>query len=145
MTALVRDDAEADIVAARGATPAVVDLYDRPAVLSLLNDADGAIHTASPGDETSANLDSAVVDAAIEAFAGTGKPYLHISGAWVYGSNPSITEESPIDAPAMVAWKEPIEQRVLDASGHARSRHRARCRLRRRRRRRSRAASRFAP
>ena len=116
VTALVRD-AQADTVAARGAIPAVVDLYDRPTVLSLLNDVDGAIHTASPGDETSANLDSAVVDAAIEAFTGTGKPYLHITGAWVYGSNPSITEDSPIDAPAMVAWKEPIAQRALDASG----------------------------
>ena len=117
VTALVRDDAEADIVAGRGATPAVVDLYDRPTLLSVLNDADGAIHTATPGDETSANLDSSVVDTAIEAFTGTGKPYLHITGAWVYGSNPSITEESPIDAPAMVAWKEPIAQRALDASG----------------------------
>ena len=57
--------------------------------MSLLSDADGAIHTASPGDETSADLDSAVVDAAIEAFDGTGKPYLHITGAWVYGANPS--------------------------------------------------------
>jgi nucleoside-diphosphate-sugar epimerase len=117
VTALVRDDAQADVVATRDASPAVVDLYDRPTVLGLLNDADGAIHTASPGDETSANLDSAVVDAAIEAFTGTGKPYLHITGAWVYGSNPSITEDSPIDAPAMVSWKEPIAQRALDASG----------------------------
>ena len=75
----------------------MVDLYDRPAVVSALSDADGAIHTASPGDETSADLDSAVVDAAIEAFDGTGKPYLHITGAWVYGANTSITEESPVD------------------------------------------------
>ena len=95
----------------RRRTPVVVDLYDRPAVVSLLSDADGAPH-ASPGDENSADLDSAVVDAAIEAFDGTGKPYLHITGAWVYGANPSITEESPIDAPAMVAWKEPIAQRL---------------------------------
>ena len=145
VTALVRDDADAEAVAAKGATPVVVDLYDRPAVVSLLSDADGAIHTASPGDETSADLDSAVVDAAIEAFDGTGKPYLHITGAWVYGANPSITEESPIDAPAMVAWKEPIAQRVLDADGHARSRHRPRCGVRRRRRRCSRAAARLTP
>jgi uncharacterized protein YbjT (DUF2867 family) len=34
VTALVRDDAQADRVAALGATPAVVDLYDRPAVTS---------------------------------------------------------------------------------------------------------------
>ena len=117
VTALVRDDDDAGVVAARGATPAVVDLYDRPTVLSLLNDAEGAIHTASPGDETSANLDSAVVDAAIEAFTGTGKPYLHISGQWIYGSNPAITEQSPRSAPALVSWREPIERRVLDAVG----------------------------
>jgi nucleoside-diphosphate-sugar epimerase len=115
-TAIVRDNAQGEIVAARGATPSVVDLYDRSAVASLLASADGAIHTASPGDETSANLDSAVVDAAIEAFAGTGKPYIQISGLWVYGDNTSISEESPLNAPAMVAWKEPIEQRVLGAS-----------------------------
>src|SRR5256884_5058302 len=117
VTALVRGDAQAEAVAARGVTPAVVDLYDRPAVVSVLSDADGAIHTASPGDETSAVLDSAVVDAAIEAFTGTGKPYLHITGAWGYGANPSITEKSPIDAPAMGSWKEPIAKRVLDAGG----------------------------
>jgi nucleoside-diphosphate-sugar epimerase len=116
VTALVRSDSQADSVAAAGATPAVVDLYDR-GVAGLLSSADGAIHTASPGDATSANLDSAVVDAAIDAFAGTGKPYLHISGDWIYGDNPDITEESPIRAPAMVAWKEPIERQVLDAAG----------------------------
>jgi nucleoside-diphosphate-sugar epimerase len=117
VTALVRDDAQADRVAALGATPAVVDLYDRPAVTSIFSGADGAIHTASPGDASSANLDSAVVDAATDAFAGTGKPYLHISGEWIYGDNPDITEQSPVRAPAMVAWKEPIDRRVTDAAG----------------------------
>ena len=117
VTALVRDDAQADIIAARGATPAVADLYDRPAVASLLADADGAIHTASPGDATSVDLDSAVVDAVTSAFDGTGKPYIQISGLWVYGDNTSITEASPFNAPALVSWKEPIERRVLGAKG----------------------------
>ncbi len=117
VAALVRDSAQADIVAARGATPAVVDLYDRAALVRLLSDTDGAVHTASPGDATSANLDSAVVDAAIGAFTGTGRPYLHISGQWGYGDNAAITEQSPLNAPAFVAWKEPIERRVLDANG----------------------------
>ena len=116
VTALVRDDAQADTVAARGATPVAVDLYDRPTVARLLGNADGAIHTASPGDATSANLDSAVVDAVIDAFGGTGKPYLQISGLWIYGPNPSITEASPVNAPALVSWKEPIERRVLGAA-----------------------------
>src|SRR3954451_22711416 len=78
VTALVHDEAGAKTIAARGASAVVADLNDRPAVVSVLSDTDGAIHTASPGDETSADLDSAVVDAAIEAFDGTGKPYLHI-------------------------------------------------------------------
>jgi len=113
VTALIRDDNQADIVAARGATPTVLDLYDRAAVASVLGDADGAIHTASPGDATSADLDSAVVDAAIDAYAGTGKPFIEISGLWIYGANTSITEDSPFQAPALVAWKEPIQRRVL--------------------------------
>jgi nucleoside-diphosphate-sugar epimerase len=116
VTALVRDQPQADVVERRGATPAVVDIYDRPAVVSLLRDADGVIHTASPGDATSADLDSAMVDAALEALAGSGKPYIHISGAWTYGSNTSIDEESPMTAPAMVSWKEPIDRRVLAAT-----------------------------
>jgi nucleoside-diphosphate-sugar epimerase len=116
VTALVRDDAHAETVGAKGATPIVVDLYDRPAVVTALRAADGAIHTASPGDETSADLDSTVVDAAIEVFGGTGKPYLHITGAWVYGANTHISEESPVDPPAMVSWKVPIARRALDAT-----------------------------
>jgi nucleoside-diphosphate-sugar epimerase len=115
VTALVRDDAQAERVAARGATPIVVDLYERPVLVGVLEGADGAIHTASPGDQTSADLDSAVADAAIEAFTGSGRPYLHISGLWIYGDNTSISETSPINAPTLVAWKEPIERRVLDA------------------------------
>ncbi|HEY4450920.1 MAG TPA: NAD-dependent epimerase/dehydratase family protein [Solirubrobacteraceae bacterium] len=115
VTALVRDASNRDAVAEQGAKPAVVDLYDRAAVVSLLDDADAAIHSASPGDATSAAFDSAVADGVLEAFAGTGKPYLDISGSWIYGANPAITEDSPIDAPPLVAWKESIERRVLAA------------------------------
>jgi nucleoside-diphosphate-sugar epimerase len=114
--ALVRDNAQASRIADQGATPIVVDLYDRAEVVGVLGAADGAIHTASPGDATSADLDSAVVDAVIEAFAGSDKPCIHISGAWVYGDNLSIDEHSPFNAPALVAWKEPIEDRVLNTT-----------------------------
>jgi nucleoside-diphosphate-sugar epimerase len=115
VTALVRNHDQAESIAARGATPIVVDLYDRPTAVRLFRGADGAIHAASPGDATSATLDSAVADAAIEAFAGTGRPYIQISGLWIYGDNMSISEVSPVNPPPLVAWKEPIERRVLDA------------------------------
>jgi nucleoside-diphosphate-sugar epimerase len=115
--ALVHDEDQAVVVAGRGAKAAVVDLYDRPMVVRVLAGADGAVHTASPGDATSANLDSAMVDAVIEAFEGTGKAYVQISGLWIYGTNSSINEESPFRAPAIVAWREPIERRLLSARG----------------------------
>jgi len=117
VTALVRDAARAETVGAHGAVPSVVDLHDRPAVARLLSTADGAIHVASPGDASSADLDAAMIDAAIDAFGGTGKPYIHITGVWIYGSNSSIHEESPVDAPAMVAWRDPLNRRVLAGRG----------------------------
>lgn len=117
VTALVRNEDEAEKVRARGAKPAVVDLYDRPAVTKVFADADGAVHTASPGDETSAEFDSAVFDAAIDAYANTGKPFVPISGAWVYGNNTNITEASPQNAPALVAWKEPLQRRLFSQTG----------------------------
>ncbi len=95
----------------------VVDLHDRPAVAALLRESDGAIHVASPGDASSADLEAAVIDAALDAFEGTGKPYLHITGVWIYGANAFIHEESPIAAPALVAWRDPLNRRVLAGKG----------------------------
>jgi nucleoside-diphosphate-sugar epimerase len=117
VTALVRGEEEAIAVAAQGAKATIVDLYDRSAVVNVLVDLDGSIHTASPGDATSADLDSAMADAVIEAFSGSGKPHIQISGLWLYGTNTAITEDSPRNAPPMVAWKEPIERRLLGAEG----------------------------
>jgi nucleoside-diphosphate-sugar epimerase len=117
VTALVRSDKDAEAAAAQGAKAAVVDLYDRAAVVNVLVKLDGSIHTASPGDTTSADLDSAMADAVIEAFSGSGKPHIQISGLWVYGDNTAISEESPRHAPPMVAWKEPIERRLLSEPG----------------------------
>ena len=117
VTALVRNEEEAEAVRARGARPAIVDLYDRPGVAKVMSDADGAVHTASPGDETSAALDSAVFDAAIDAYGASGKPFVPISGAWVYGDNMDINEASAEHAPALVAWKEPLKRRLLSQTG----------------------------
>jgi nucleoside-diphosphate-sugar epimerase len=117
VTAIVRGEDEATTVATHGAKAAVVDLYDRAAVVTLLKNMDASAHVASPGDETSADLDSAMVDAVIEAFAGSGKAHIQISGLWVYGTNTDITEDDAFNPPPMVAWKQPIEQRLLGAKG----------------------------
>ncbi len=115
--ALVRNEEEAEAVRNRGAKATIVDLYDRPSVAKVLIGADGAVHTASPGDETSAAFDSAVFDAAIDAYGASGKPFVPINGAWVYGNNTNIAEASPQNSPAMVAWQEPLQRRLLGQTG----------------------------
>jgi NAD(P)H-binding len=89
VTTLVRDDTQADTVAARAVTPAVASLHDRPTVSKLLGKCGRGHPQGSPGDATSANLDAVVVDAVTGAFAGVGRPYLQISGLWIYGANPA--------------------------------------------------------
>lgn len=113
VTALVRSDASARKVEAAGARPLVGDLTDITWLTDELAQHDGAIHTASPGDETSPAVDRAVAEAAVAAFFGTGKRYVHTSGVWIYGPGDILTEQTPFDPPAIVAWREEVEHLVV--------------------------------
>lgn len=117
VSAIVRSDSSAEAVDAAGATPVLGDLTDADWLQARLAAADGAIHAASPGDATSAEFDRAVAQAAVAAFAGTGKAYVHTGGVWVYGANPDITEDTAFDPPALTAWREEVERLVLGADG----------------------------
>lgn len=119
VTALVRSDEAAAAVAGRGAEPVLGDLYDPDWVTGQFRAADGAIHTAAPGDGTSERMDRSVTEAAVRAFSGTDKPYVHTGGIWSYGDNPDIGEDSPFQPPALTAWRGAVEQIVLDADVQA--------------------------
>jgi hypothetical protein len=77
-----------------------------------LKASEGAIHAAKGQD--AAALDDAVVTAVISAYAGTEKPYVHTGGVWAWGRGEAIVETDPTDPPELVAWREPIEKRVLE-------------------------------
>ncbi len=115
VTAIVRSSESADAVEKAGATAVVGDITDVAWLSQQFAVADGAIHTASPGDATSADFDAAVVNAAVSAYQGTGKPYVHTSGVWVYGSGADITEDTLFDPPALTAWRTDVEKILLDA------------------------------
>jgi nucleoside-diphosphate-sugar epimerase len=110
VTALVRSDSAAEAVRAAGATPAVGDLFDVAWLTEQLRGADALIHTAATGDERSPQLDGGVVDAV--AAAGV-LVHVHTGGVWVHGDGDAITEETPFAAPAIVAWRQEIEERAL--------------------------------
>ena len=117
VTALVRSDDSAAAVRDAGATPLVGDIADVAWLSARLTEVDGAIHTASPGDKTSADVDRAVATAVATAFAGTGRPYVHTSGVWVYGAGAGITESTPFSPPALTAWREDVEKIALGTQG----------------------------
>ena len=116
VTALVRSAEKAEAVRARGATPVVGDIADRELVRRLAAGADAVVATASPGDATSSEVETAFADAVLEGL-GAGRTFLRTGGVWVHGSGADLTEETPIDAPALVAWRQALDARVLEAPG----------------------------
>lgn len=115
VTGLVRSDTSADQVRSTGASALIGDLLDTDWVAAELAATDGAIHTASPGDATSADFDTSMARAAVRAFSGTTKPYVHTSGIWIYGSGAGMSEDSPLQPPALTAWRPGVEAIVLDS------------------------------
>ena len=110
----VRSEASAQQVTAAGATAALGDITDVSWLSGQFEQADAAIHTASPGDASSVGVDTAAATAAAIAFSGTNKPYVHTGGIWVYGSDSAITESTPYNPPALTAWRPDVEKIILD-------------------------------
>ncbi|RFA14315.1 epimerase [Subtercola boreus] len=117
VTALVRSGEKAATVSELGAHAVVGDITDTRLLEEQARQSDGVIHVASPGDETSAAIDDALVTAVLAGLEGSDKPYVHTGGIWVLGNGAELTESSPQDPPAITAWRGGVEQRVLDAEG----------------------------
>jgi nucleoside-diphosphate-sugar epimerase len=117
VTALVRSDASAKTVAAKGAMPLPGDMADPRILGPALAQANAFLHLASPrareGGRAEAN--AAVFDTVIDAWAGSDRHFVHTGGMWIYGSGPDLTEDSPLNPPAHTAWRVPLEQAALAA------------------------------
>jgi nucleoside-diphosphate-sugar epimerase len=119
VTAVVRSAASAETVEAAGATALQGDLYDAEWLADQLREHDAGVHTAAATDGTSAAMDDAVVDAVVAAFGGTTRPFVHTGGVWTYGSGSDLSEDTPYDAPAITAWRQAREDRLLAADVRA--------------------------
>src|SRR5580692_1357253 len=118
VTALVRGDHAAEVVAGLGATPVTGTLRDLAVLSTAAADADGAIHLAVERGPRAAEIDAGA-SAAIQDGIGAG-PYVHTGGVWVYGNtNGLVNEDAPQSPPSVVAWRSDNEKRVLSraASG----------------------------
>ena len=115
VTALVRGAEAAGRVRKAGAEAATGDLFDRAWTAEQFAAADAVVHLAATGDADNPRFDRAVVDAAVEALGGTGKPYVHTSGIWIWGDSPAIDEDDPLKPPALTSWRLDVERAVLEA------------------------------
>jgi nucleoside-diphosphate-sugar epimerase len=116
VTALVRSPEKAAAVRAAGAEVVTGDIQDLDLVRRLAASADAVIATASPGDATSSAVETAFAEAVLEGLR-PGATFLRTGGVWVHGSAPDVTEETPRNAPALVAWRAKVDSRVLTAAG----------------------------
>jgi nucleoside-diphosphate-sugar epimerase len=115
VTAVVRSDEKAAAITAAGGSAVVDPAASTERLTELMARSDAAIHTAAMGDETAADFDRGYAEAAIAALAGSGKPYIHTGGCWVYGSGASITEADAYNPPAITAWRVGVQSRLESA------------------------------
>ena len=113
VTAVVRSQPSSLKASDLGATGVIGDLFDAQWLASELRNHDGLVHTAAGSDERDADLNDAVITAALDAFAGTDKPFVHTGGIWTYGSGDAIDESQDPRPPAITSWRPAGEQRVL--------------------------------
>lgn len=116
VTAVVRSHAASLQVTDQGATGIIGDLFDAPWLATELRGHDAAIHLAGSSDASDEALNASVISAAISAFAGTDRAFLHTGGIWVYGDDCAISEDHEPHPPAIMAWR-PAEERHLLESG----------------------------
>ncbi|ABS03701.1 NAD-dependent epimerase/dehydratase family protein [Kineococcus radiotolerans] len=112
VVALVRSSAGAELVSGQGARAVVGDITDQVLLRDLMSRVDGVVHTASPGDATSAQVDTTVVDLAISTLGGTNIPYVHTGGVWIFGSGSDLVETDAPNPLPITAWRLSIEDRL---------------------------------
>ncbi|MFO1320103.1 MAG: NAD-dependent epimerase/dehydratase family protein [Burkholderiales bacterium] len=89
VTGLVRTEARAREIAARGITPVVGDLADLATVAGAAKEADAVINTANSDNRP-------VVDAMLEALRGTGRTFLQSSGSSIVADLADGEKEGPV-------------------------------------------------
>ncbi|BCY11461.1 NAD-dependent epimerase/dehydratase family protein [Actinoplanes sp. L3-i22] len=116
VTALVRSAEKAATVRAAGAGAVIGDIQNHDLVRRLAADAEAVLATASPGDATSSTVETAFAEAVLDGLR-PGATFLRTGGVWVHGAGPDLTEDTPRNAPPLVAWREELDSRVLTAAG----------------------------
>ncbi|MGW0762460.1 NAD-dependent epimerase/dehydratase family protein [Streptomyces sp. NPDC002814] len=112
--AVARSERSAAAVRALGAAPVLGDLGDLGVLNAAAARAEAVVHLAQ-ADSGEADLAAAT---AMQDGVGTGT-YIHTGGTWVYGDTDGVVDETASwNPPAIVAWRRPVEEAVLQRAQH---------------------------
>ena len=107
--ALARSERSAEAVADAGAIAVRGGLADLTMLNSAAARAEAVIHLA----QASTAEEDLAAATAMQDGVGVGT-YVHTGGSWVYGDTDGVRDETaPWHAPAVVAWRKPVEDAVL--------------------------------
>ncbi len=115
LTGLARSAAATSRLAEAGVGVVRGDFADPPSLAAGARAADGVISTATTDD---AAIDGPAVDAMLDALEGSGKPFIYTSGIWAHGDTGGavVDETTPANPAALIAWRQAVEDRVLEGA-----------------------------
>jgi nucleoside-diphosphate-sugar epimerase len=98
----------------RSVTPVRGNLQSPNSLTSAVESCDGVIHAGTTND---GHKDGDAVVGMLDHMRGSYKPFVYTSGMWVLGNtgDSPATEDSPLNPPAIVAWRPSVEREVLSA------------------------------
>lgn len=104
-------------LAAIGVKPVSGDLSSLDVLRSTAASAEATIHCARADGADAGEADRAAVEAMLHALAGSDKPFVYTSGAWVFGDTQGRVagEMFPLHPPELAAWRPAVERLVQDA------------------------------
>ena len=118
---LTRSREHARALEASGIHPVLGDLAGEQDWLGVLQNCDGAVHTAFDGENGAADVDHAALEALrLASLDGRVRRVLYTSGTWVHGHGDAGTadERTPLAPLAVVQWRAAHEEIALDLAAH---------------------------
>jgi len=113
-----RSQAAAQNLQAMGVEPVSADITNPSSLRDAAARSDATIYSVYYTSADVFEKESAALQTLVDTLAGTNKPFIFTSGAWIYGNtgDRSADEQTPVDPPALIAHRPKLEQIVLDGS-----------------------------
>lgn len=115
---LARSDEARKRLEAQGHTALQGDMRDAAQMATIAAGADAVVHAANTNSGENPGADAALTRAILGALAGSGRTFVYTSGVWGLGHTGEryADESTRGTALPLVAWRDPVQQAVLDAA-----------------------------